>query len=125
MQMYFVIPLTKIPASDWLKRGRLYSSLPLFACDHMTGHAEVHDQDNIYLHVTLACDFGYVEVDMIIIINLHVTCDFTAQLINYNAVITLIHMWSFDYIKVWQNFVIIFFYISMQTESIYGNRICK
>ena len=27
----------------------------------------IHDQDNIYLYVTLARDFGHVKVDMIMI----------------------------------------------------------
>ena len=35
--IYIVIPPTKIPASDWLKRG-----LPLSAYDYVTGHVEVN-----------------------------------------------------------------------------------
>ena len=36
-----VIPPTKIPASDWLKKVDIIHSLPLFAFDHVTGHIEV------------------------------------------------------------------------------------
>ena len=54
-----VINLIKIPASDWLKRGRYISQSTPICLDHMTDHVEIHDQHHIYLNVILACDFAH------------------------------------------------------------------
>ena len=70
----------------------IFHSLHVFACDHVIGHAEIHDQNSIYdlfiyyhLHVILARDFDDVELGMIMIVSLHVTYNITAQLLYYNA----------------------------------------
>ena len=47
--------------------------LPLIACDHVTIHVKVHDQDNIYL-------INFHEVDIILIVNLQMTYDLTVYI---------------------------------------------
>ena len=39
--LYFVISLTKIPASDWIKEVDIFLSLSQFDSDHVIGHVEV------------------------------------------------------------------------------------
>ena len=63
------------------KEVEIFNKYPTY--DHVIGHVEVHDQDNIYIHETLASDSGHMEIDMILIVNLHMTYDGTAELIYF------------------------------------------
>ena len=97
----------------WLKSRLLISwkvldithSLPLFTCDHMTSHMEVHDQNYINLHVTVACDVGHMDMihdceppHDLIMTRLHI---YATQ--NLPIVTKLITMQPFNNIMVWQN----------------------
>ena len=57
-----------------LREADIIHGLPLFAFDDVTGHAEVHDRDIVYLHVTkVALASCHADVDTIQILNLYVT----------------------------------------------------
>ena len=84
--------------------------LSLFGCKHVTSQVRF-----------MTLDFGHVEVDTTLIVNLHVTSDVTAQLIYCNAESAksdqIKYMRLFDNIMIWKNLAIFVTYKCMQNQS--------